>query len=126
MKTRDRWEFLRCLAALITYASTRDLMVIATDFKRTRETQQHLVETGKSKTLNSAHLYWLAIDLAILEPDGITIEWRHRPGDAYEQLGNYWKTLHPRCQWGGDFGRSAEHPGWDPYHFGFTPPTALS
>ncbi len=47
---------------------------------------------------NSLHCERLAIDL-ILDVDGIY----QANSAAYKKLGEYWKSLHPLCRWGGDF-----------------------
>lgn len=49
--------------------------------------------------VGSLHHIGLAIDL-ILYKDTV---WQMY-SEQYRTLGEYWKTLHPFCHWGGDFG----------------------
>jgi hypothetical protein len=50
--------------------------------------------------MNSLHIIRLAIDLHLFKNGKyLTMSDDHRP------FGNYWKTLHPLCRWGGDFTR---------------------
>ena len=49
---------------------------------------------------NSLHLLRLAVDFnlfinGVWQTDSVT----------YKLLGDYWKSLHPLCRWGGDFSR---------------------
>ena len=47
---------------------------------------------------NSLHLKCLAVDLSLFTDGTYQTE-----TPAYQALGDYWKTLHPLCRWGGDF-----------------------
>ena len=64
--------------------------------------------TGHKK--NSFHYKKLAIDLNLFK-DGEYLE----ETDDHGFLGEYWKSLHPECTWGGDFlnkkgrGRDGNH-----------------
>jgi peptidoglycan L-alanyl-D-glutamate endopeptidase CwlK len=55
---------------------------IVTEGVRTRERQVELVKAGKSRTLNSRHCVAMAVDLAVLLPDG-GISWER---DQYKFL----------------------------------------
>jgi hypothetical protein len=61
---------------------------------------------------NSLHLLRLAVDFNLFI-DGV---WQ-TSSEPYKPLGEYWKSLHPLCRWGGDFSRpdgnhfSLEHNG---------------
>jgi hypothetical protein len=48
--------------------------------------------------VNSLHILRLAIDLELF----INGLWQ-QDTEAYKAMGDYWKTLHPLCRWGGDF-----------------------
>jgi hypothetical protein len=48
----------------------------------------------------SVHLDSLAIDFYLRDPRTNAIQWS---SVAYAPLGEYWKSLHPLCRWGGDF-----------------------
>lgn len=60
--------------------------------------------------VNSLHCDRLAIDLNLFI-NGFYVT----DANAYKPLGAYWKTLHPLCRWGGDWGDSVhfsvEHGG---------------
>lgn len=47
---------------------------------------------------HSLHLLGLAVDLLVFK-DGRYL----KTVEDYRPLGEYWKTLHPLCRWGGDF-----------------------
>lgn len=48
--------------------------------------------------LNSLHMKRLAVDFNFFV-DGV---WQIK-SESYKPLGDYWKSLHPLCRWGGDF-----------------------
>lgn len=58
-------------------------------------------QTGK-------HYQGLAIDLNLFVNDKYVTDGND---NAWKVLGNYWKSLHPECTWGGDFG-DANHFSW--------------
>lgn len=47
---------------------------------------------------NSLHRLGLAIDLSFML-NGVY----QTDSEVYQPLGEYWKSLHPLCRWGGDF-----------------------
>ena len=49
---------------------------------------------------NSNHKLRLAIDINLIS-DGVLLG-----AEAHEELGKYWKKLHPLCEWGGEPGRN--------------------
>lgn len=68
---------------------------------------------------NSVHTKRLAVDLNLFldtSPDKDDDIYQTN-SEAYKELGQYWKTLHPLCRWGGDFHKpdgnhfSMEHEG---------------
>lgn len=54
---------------------------------------------GKGHMRGSLHYLKLAQDLNLFV-SGKYIAGEH---DAWPVIGNYWKSLHPLCAWGGDF-----------------------
>ncbi len=60
----------------------------------------------------SLHIVSLAVDLRFFVKDQYLTK-----SEDYKVLGDYWKTLHPLCRWGGDFKKpdgnhfSLEHNG---------------
>jgi hypothetical protein len=66
------------------YELSKPIVILC--WTRTREEQEYLVSIGRSKTLDSMHLYGLAVDFCFiddLEDDG-TINWHP---DKYKELG---------------------------------------
>jgi hypothetical protein len=63
---------------------------------RSKYTQEHLVEKGLSKTMNSKHLEKLAVDFNLFIDDEYITEVA-----SYIPLGEYWKLM--GGTWGGDF-----------------------
>lgn len=47
---------------------------------------------------NSLHLKRIAVDLNLF----LNGEYQNMT-EAYRELGEHWKSLHPLCRWGGDF-----------------------
>lgn len=90
-------EFSFCLAKLLTFAFKHNLDVIVAEVYRPPETAKIYAEKGIG-IVKSVHTKKLAADLFRYK-DG-TVSWKV---DDYEQLGKYWKTLHPDARWGGDF-----------------------
>ena len=68
---------------------------------------------------NSLHTKRLAIDLNLFIDSSSDVDDDiYQPtSEAYKPLGEYWKSLHPLCRWGGDFRKpdgnhfSLEHEG---------------
>lgn len=104
-------QFTKNLAKLITYAARTGQDVILDEAKRSRVVAEHYAQRGIG-IKNSLHTIRLAADL-IRYKDG-RVTWEH---SDYEDLGQYWKSLHPLNRWGGDFERkdsvhfSMEHNG---------------
>jgi hypothetical protein len=61
---------------------------------------------------NSNHLIKLAVDLNLFVGGVYQTDTQ-----AYKALGEYWKTLHPLCRWGGDFRDKNGKPWPDSNHF---------
>jgi len=57
--------------------------------------------------VHSLHLLSLAVDFHLYK-DGVYL----KETEQYKVMGEYWKTLHPLCRWGGDF-----HTRQDGNHF---------
>jgi len=91
--------FSRNLNKLITwiYANT-DFEIRRGETQRPLMMQKYYVSVGKSWTLNGAHLKKLAADL-FFSKDGKMV-WSH---ESLKEVGEYWKSLHPQNEWGGDW-----------------------
>jgi hypothetical protein len=110
-----RWIFLVNLARLLTQAAELGISIIIFTFYRSLEDQIKEFEAGRSRTLNSLHTRWLAIDLALWDDlnenlivDKDEIRWSNN--SRYTTLGQYWESL------GGVWGGRWKDP-FDPYHF---------
>lgn len=110
-----RHEFLVNFSKLILYADSLDIKVVCFTFKRSVEEQAKCVAEGKSKTLDGAHIYWHAGDIALwddVDKDGNVdteeIRWKDDP--RYEKLGIFWESL--GGVWGGRWEKLH-----DIYHF---------
>lgn len=89
--------FTRLVAKLIERAYEMGYELTLGEAWRTPE-QAKLNAQGGSGISTSLHISRLAIDLNLFK-DGkfLTTSDEHRP------LGEYWKSLHELCRWGGDF-----------------------
>lgn len=71
--------------------------VVGGEWQRTKA-QADANAAGGAGISNSLHLLLLAVDLSLFLAG---VYQRETP--AYKELGDYWKSLHPLCRWGGDF-----------------------
>lgn len=103
--------FTHLVSKLIQHAYFRGYKITFGEAYRTLEQAQLNAKSGKGIS-KSLHTIRLAVDLNLFK-DGkyLTDSAAHKP------LGDYWKTLHPLCRWGGDFKKpdgnhySIEHDG---------------
>ncbi len=107
-QTNGRVKFFQEISALIIQLESEHLEFMPTCFYRNQSEQAILFSQGKSKTLNSKHTEWLAIDLVLIK-FGVLV-WKEDP--AYKKAGEFWKSM--GHTWGGDW----ESLG-DIYHFEF-------
>jgi hypothetical protein len=86
------------VAKLIMWAGTQDINLTWGEAYRTAEQAQWDCQhhTGISASL---HCDRLAVDLQAFDVNGNYLTDK----SAYQPLGDYWKSLDPRCRWGGDF-----------------------
>jgi hypothetical protein len=89
--------FTYLVSELIAYAYAQGYELTFGETYRTPEQAKLNAEKG-SGIPNSLHGDRLAVDFNLFK-DGefLTSSEDHRP------LGDYWKSLHPLCRWGGDF-----------------------
>jgi hypothetical protein len=85
------------VAKLITFAYENGYQLTFGEALRTPEQAKLDAQKGIGIE-NSLHTIKLAIDLNLFK-NGTYLT---STGD-YKPLGDYWKTLHPLCRWGGDF-----------------------
>lgn len=106
------------VAKLIVYAQALGTQLFVNEWIRSAATQAANVAKGASATMNSMHLYGLAVDLLQLKDvmdDGMI----NMTFDDYKALGEYWESLDPNNIWGGRFGTGGNKnkKGWDSCHF---------
>ena len=103
--TKKQFEFSKNVAKLISFAYSKGYTITLGEAYRTMYQQREYVRQGLSKTLKSAHLNRLAIDLNLFK-DGKYLA----TSKDYKQLAEYWKTLNPANEAG-------YYWGWDANHF---------
>lgn len=103
--------FTELLARLIAWAYARGYKIRFGEVYRPPETAAAMAASGAG-IKGSLHTVKLAADLNLFK-DGTFLE----TSEAHRPLGDFWKSLHPLCRWGGDFRRadgnhySIEHEG---------------
>lgn len=83
---------------LINYADMLGFRPRIRECQRTTAQQDIYIKEGKSWTKNSAHLDSLAIDIYFTK-NGKLLEDK----DSLQILGEYWESLYPYNQWGGNW-----------------------
>lgn len=98
--------FVKLIGKLIEWSYTNGYELSFGEAWRTDE-QARLYATSGKGILNSLHRRRMAIDLNLFKDSrpGIDDDVYQTDSAAYKPLGNYWKTLHPLCRWGGDFSK---------------------
>lgn len=92
----EQAAFLLDVCKLIQAATATGFVVTGGELFRTAEQQAIYVQTGRSKTMASHHLRRCAIDLNFFR-DGVLCY----DVAALTPLGEYWRSLHPKNDWGG-------------------------
>lgn len=93
---KEQSEFLLDVVRLVAKAHEMGFVITAGELYRTTEQQQIYVKTGRSTTMNSNHLRKCAIDLNFFKDGELTYS-----VDVIKPLGEYWKSLNPKNDWGG-------------------------
>ena len=94
----EQAAFLLDVAKLVNKATELGFVVTGGELYRTPEQQQIHVRTGRSKTMNSIHLKRCAIDLNFFKDGKLTYDVA-----ALRPVGDYWESLNPKNQWGGNW-----------------------
>lgn len=103
--------FMRLLPRLIDFIYAQGYECTGGQLLRTKLEAQANAASGAGIS-NSLHLSSLAIDLNLFK-DGVYLT----ESDAHRPFGEFWKTQHELCRWGGDFSKpdgnhySIEHQG---------------
>lgn len=92
----EQAAFLLDACKLIEKATELGFTVTGGELYRSTEQQQYYVMIGRSKTMNSNHLRRCAIDLNFFKDGKLTYD-----TELLRPLGEYWKSLHPKNEWGG-------------------------
>jgi hypothetical protein len=126
MTLRQRQSlFCKNIGLLIIYAYNRGFELTFGEADRTEYQQREYVRTGRSQTMNSAHLERLAVDFNIfiggrlLMAAGLSKAEYERELWIIKTIGDYWESLHSDNVWGGDWNRNniLDERFKDPYHF---------
>lgn len=94
--------FTRLVANLIEYAYQNGYEITLGEAYRTPEQAALNAKAGRG-IANSLHGMRLAIDLNLFK-NGVWLT----ASEDHKPLGDYWKSLHPSCCWGGDFKPNAD------------------
>lgn len=100
-------DLAKLVVFAIEYANTNGYSVQIGEVKRTEEQQDIYLKQGLSKRKDGLHLYSLAVDINLIGNGRFLTD-----TIFYKPLGDFWKSLHVKNNWGGDW--VAPH---DPFHF---------
>lgn len=92
----EQAAFLKDVVKLLEKADELGFVVTGGELYRSVEQQQIYVNTGRSKTMNSNHLRRCAIDLNFFKNNVLIYD-----TTTLRPLGEYWKSLSPKNDWGG-------------------------
>jgi hypothetical protein len=95
-------SFLQDVAKLIQQAEVLGLTISAGEMYRTQEQQDIYLQTGKSKKKHSRHQDRMAIDLNYFEWIGGILTLTYKK-EIVQPLGDYWESLNPLNEWGGNW-----------------------
>lgn len=94
-------RFSRDLVKLISYANSLGYEVRIGEVERTIEMQKLHMAAGRSTTMNSMHLKKCAADLHFTLNGTLLYP---------KELGDYWESLDPLNQWGGNWKSFKDRP----------------
>lgn len=94
----EQEEFAKDVIKLMSFIFSSGYTLTMGEAMRTTEQQKIYVQTGRSKTMNSYHLKKCAIDLNVFR-DGVLLCSK----EDMQPFGDYWTSLHPVNQWGGNW-----------------------
>ena len=97
--------FARDIVKLLQFAFTNGYELTLGEAQRTQEQQKIYFESGKSKTMNSYHLRKLTFDIFFFKGPKLLSS-----KEDLQEIGDYWTSLNPLNQWGGNW-------GWDTPHY---------
>lgn len=94
----EQAKFLLDVCALIQWATEHGWTITGGELTRPVEMQEIYIKTGRSRTMKSAHLRRLAIDLNFFK-DGKYICTK----SELQETGDYWEGLDSKNSWGGNW-----------------------
>lgn len=116
----EQFEFIKDFSLLVQYATRLGFKVTPGEIRRTIEQQKIYVDTGRSRTMRSAHIDGLAGDLNFFK-GGVYIAGLHGEEalGILKPLGVFWESLNKKNIWGGNFDRdfNRRDPWIDVPHF---------
>ena len=90
--------FAKLVPRLIDFAYSQGYELTLGDAYRDPRVHGDIGAKKSYSSANSSHKDRLAIDLNLFK-DGVYLT----SSEAHKPLGEFWKSLHPDCRWGGDF-----------------------
>lgn len=91
-------EFTLMVSQLISFAYQNDYRLTFGDAYRDPRVHGDVGVKKSYSSANSVHKVRLAVDFNLFK-GGVY----QTSSEAHKQLGEFWKSLHPDCRWGGDF-----------------------
>jgi D-alanyl-D-alanine dipeptidase len=91
-------QFAQYVAQLLLYVAECGYGCTLGEAYRPQEMQELYYEQGKTQTLNSMHTKRLALDINLFK-DGVYLT----DSADYTFLGEFWCSLDPCCEWGGNW-----------------------
>lgn len=80
--------FTSCLASLLKYMIGRTY-------------RPRIGKEGQVHMVGSLHYQGLAVDIDLFDANNNYLT----STEAHKEFGEFWKSLHPDCRWGGDFSK---------------------
>lgn len=113
MTTNEKQRLFSSLLGrfLVWIYATGKYEVVGGEWQRTQQQANADASSGIG-IIHSLHLLCLAIDLKLFVGGVYKTD-----SEDYRELGEYWKSLHPLCRWGGDFKAKDGTPKPDGNHF---------
>src|SRR3990172_8272116 len=106
-------DFTRCLGQLLVWAAANGYELTGGEWYRPPEMAEIYAARGIG-IKQSVHTMRLAVDFNLFR-DGIY----QQQSEAYQPLGEHWKSLNPLARWGGDLQKKDGTPRPDGNHFAF-------
>ena len=93
-----QFEFSKNVVKLITWCERRFIKVTFGEVFRPEQMQKWYFDHGYTRTMNSQHMKRLAVDLNFFFKQRLCYDF-----DKIKPIGEYWKSLHEKNRWGGDW-----------------------